>query len=129
MGHLKRTARQLLMGSRLPSSWWGPAVLAAAHYSRCAAGLEKWPRLGFGTRAMVVLNPVPRDSFAPRSFPATIFEPSERVQWGVRGVPARQAQGRSERASHRSDTPRTRVCESLTTKLGLSGGTTKNSSL
>ena len=79
VGHLKRKARQLLMGSRLPSSWWGPAVLAAAHYSRCAAGLEKWPRLGFGTRAMVVLDPEPRDSFAPRSLPATIFGPSERV--------------------------------------------------
>ena len=79
VGHLKRKARQLLIGSRLPSSWWGPAVLAAVHYSRCAAGLEKWPRLGFGTRAMVVLDPEPRDSFAPRSLPATIFGPSERV--------------------------------------------------
>ena len=79
VGYLKRKARQLLMGSRLPCSWWGPAVLAAAHYSRCAAGLEKWPRLGFGTRAMVVLDPEPRDCFAPRSVPATIFGPSERV--------------------------------------------------
>ena len=79
VGYLKRKARQLLTGSRLPSSWWGPAVLAAAHYSRCAAGLEKWPRLGFGTRAMVVVDPEPRDSFAPRSLPATIFGPSERV--------------------------------------------------
>ena len=79
MGYLKRKARQLLIGSRLPSSWWGPAILAAAHYSRCAAGLENWPRLGFGTRAMVVLDPEPRDSFAPRSLPATIFGPSERV--------------------------------------------------
>ena len=79
VGYLKRKARQLLIGSRLPSSWWGPAILAAAYYSRCAAGLEKWPRLGFGTRAMVVLDPEPRDSFAPRSLRATIFGPSERV--------------------------------------------------
>ena len=28
---------------------------------------------------MVVLDPEPRDSFAPRSMPATIFGPSERV--------------------------------------------------
>ena len=28
---------------------------------------------------MVVLDPEPRDSFAPRSLPATIFGPSERV--------------------------------------------------
>ena len=79
VGCLKRKARQLLIGSRLPSSWWGPAILAAAHYSRCAEGLENWPRLGFGTRAMVVLDPEPRDSVAPRSLPTTVFGSSERV--------------------------------------------------
>ena len=66
VGYLKRKARQLLTGSRLPSSWLGPAVLASAFYSICAAGLEEWPKLGFGTRAMVVIDPEPRDSFLPR---------------------------------------------------------------
>ena len=53
--------------------------MTAAVYSRCAAGLEDWPRIGFGTRVMVVLDPEPRNSFVPRSLPATVFGPSERV--------------------------------------------------
>ena len=109
--------------TRLPSSWWGPAVLAAAHYSR-EVGLEKWPKLGFKTRAMVVLDPEPRDCFAPRSLPATIFGPSERVS----GAYVVYQQGNLKDAMNvqdRFDVPGARVRESSTTKLGLPGGTTK----
>ena len=43
VGFVKRKARQLLTGSGLLSNWWGVASLAAASYSRCAAGLAEWP--------------------------------------------------------------------------------------
>ena len=79
VGHLKRKARYLLTGARLSSSWWGPAVKTAAYYSRCAVGLYLWPRIGFGTRVMIVTDPTPRDSFCPRSQPASVFGPSEQV--------------------------------------------------
>ena len=82
VGYLKRKARQLLTGSRLPTTWWGPAVLAAAHYSRCAAGLHPWPHLAFGTRIMSVVDPKPRNAFVPRSLPGTVFGPSSRVPGG-----------------------------------------------
>jgi hypothetical protein len=39
VGLLKARARFLLSGSRLPTSWWGLAILAAAHLFRCDAGL------------------------------------------------------------------------------------------
>ena len=83
VGFLKRKARHLLTGSRMPSCWWGTAVLAAASYSRCAAGLESWPKIPFGTRVMVVKNPVPRNAFVPRATPGTVFGPSERVPHGM----------------------------------------------
>ena len=54
-------------------------ILAAAHYSRCAVVCENWPRLGFGTRAMVVLDPEPRDIVEPRSLPTTVFGSSKKV--------------------------------------------------
>ena len=76
IGFLKRKGRQLLIGARYPSCWWGTCVLAAAFYSRCAAGLEQWPEIPYGTRAMVVQDPPPRNAFAPRSLPATVFGPS-----------------------------------------------------
>ncbi len=83
VGYLKRKGRQLLTGARLPSSWWGTAVLASAFYSRCAAGLEEWPKVPYGTRVMVVKDPAPRNAFVPRALPATVFGPSERVPGGM----------------------------------------------
>ena len=59
VGYIKRKARQLLTGARMPSSWRGMASLTAAHYSRCAAGLLRFPTLPFGTRAMMVSDPAP----------------------------------------------------------------------
>ena len=38
VGYLKRGARYLLSLNRLPTRWWGVAVLAAAHQSRAGAG-------------------------------------------------------------------------------------------
>ena len=49
VGYLKRKARYLLTGNRFPSCWWGTAVSCAAFYSRCAAGLEHWPEIPYGT--------------------------------------------------------------------------------
>ena len=82
IGYIKRKARQLLTGARLPSCWWGVACVTAAQYSRCAAGLYQWPKLGFGTRAMLVQDPKPRNAFVPRSQPCTVFGPSSRVPGG-----------------------------------------------
>ena len=83
VGFLKRKARQLLTGSRLPTCWWGTAVMAAAHISRCAAGLYAWPSIPYGTRCMVVRDPPPRNAFLPRSMPATVLGTSERVPGGL----------------------------------------------
>ena len=82
VGFIKRKARQLLIGARLPTNWWGVACLSAAWYSRCAAGLLEWPRLGFGTRVLSVTDPTPRNAFLPRALPATLFCPSHRVPGG-----------------------------------------------
>lgn len=82
VGFLKRKARQLLTGNRLSSNWWGVAVLASAHYSRCAAGFEAWPTGPFGVRAMVVQDPKSKNAFVPRSLPATVFGPSQSVPGG-----------------------------------------------
>ena len=83
IGYLKRHARYRMSGAMLPSSWWGVAVLAAASYSRCAAGLNEWPTVGFGTRVMCVKDPAPRNAFLPRSMPGTAFGPSTRVPGGL----------------------------------------------
>ena len=45
--------------------------------------MEKWPEVPYGTRVMVVKDPVPRNAFVPRSLPATVFGPSERVPGGM----------------------------------------------
>lgn len=82
VGYIKRKARQLLTGAQLPSNWWGVASACAASYARCAAGLETWPKLPFGTRVMLVQDPTARTAFTPRSVPATVFGPSERVSSG-----------------------------------------------
>ena len=82
MGYVKRKSRHLLTGSRLSSVWWGVAAKAAAYYTRCETGLCAWPKVPFGTRVMCVRDPVPRDAFAARSLPATIFGPSEEVPGG-----------------------------------------------
>ena len=73
IGFLKRKSRHLLSGSRLPTNWWGTAVVAAAYLSRCTAGLLPWPALAYGTRCMVVKDPPPRNAFAPRSMPGAII--------------------------------------------------------
>ena len=83
IGFLKRKCRHLLTGSRLTTRWWGVGVLASAFYSRCAAGLEQWPALPFGTRAMIVQDPKSRNAFVPRSWPATVFGPSTSVPGGM----------------------------------------------
>ena len=80
---MKRKCRHLLTGSRLSTKWWGVGVLAAAHYSRCAAGLEQWPKIPFGSRAMLVQDPKSRNAFTPRSLPTTVFGPSQNVPGGM----------------------------------------------
>ena len=74
VGTLKRRARYLLSGCRLPTTWWGVATLAA-QLCRADAGLEEYPKIPFGTRVMLVRDPTPRNAFAPRALPATIFGP------------------------------------------------------
>ena len=83
IGYLKRHARYRLAGAMLPTPWWGVAVLCAAPYSRCAAGLDGWPAVGFGTRVMCVRDPAPRNAFLPRALPSTAFGPSTRVPGGL----------------------------------------------
>ena len=57
----------------MPTQFWGVAVLAAAHLERVDAGLGFYPRIPFGTRGMLVTSPVPRNAWAPRAEPCTIF--------------------------------------------------------
>ena len=82
IGFIKRRSRQLLVGSALSTKWWGMSTLAAASYSRCGAEFDNWPSLPFGTRVMHVHDPPERNSFLPRSLPATIFGPAEKVPGG-----------------------------------------------
>jgi hypothetical protein len=101
---LKRRARYLPGGNRLPNNWWGVGILAAAQLCCADAGLEEYPVIPCGTTEIVVKEPPPRDAFMPRAEPATIFGPCEFVsgaswtyQHGV--VKARtniQPQGMSE---------------------------------
>ena len=79
VGIVKRRARYLLSGSRLPVNWWGVACLAAAQLCRADAGLEEYPAIPFGTRVMVVRDPPPRSAFMPRAEPGIIFGPAEHV--------------------------------------------------
>ena len=79
VGILKRRARYLLGGMRLPISWWGCAILASAQLCRADAGLEEYPVIPFGTRVMVVKDPPPKSAFNLRAMPATIFGPCEHV--------------------------------------------------
>ena len=57
-------------------------MLAAAQLSRVEAGVEEAPKLPFGTRAMVSVDPAPRNAFLPRSMPATVFGPCDSVPHG-----------------------------------------------
>ena len=82
VGYIKRRSRYLLSLTRLPTNWWGMAALAAAQLSRADAGLVNYPRIAFGTRVMVVTDPAPRNCFAPRAEPATLFGPSSSVSDG-----------------------------------------------
>ena len=82
VGMLKKRARYLLTGTRIPTRWWGVAVLAAAQLFRADAGNAKTPRIPFGTRAMVTVDPTPRNAFLPRSLPATLFGPCDDVPHG-----------------------------------------------
>ena len=82
IGFIKRKSRQLLVGSALSTKWWGMSTLAAASYSRCGAEFDNWPSLPFGARIMHVQDPPERNSFLPRSLPATIFGPAEKVPGG-----------------------------------------------
>ena len=82
VGILKRRARYLLSGCRLPTTWWAVATLAAAQLCRADAGLEEYPKIPFGTRVMLVKDPKPRNAFVPRAEPATVFGPSASVPTG-----------------------------------------------
>ena len=82
VGILKRRARYLLSGSRLPTTWWAVATLAAAQLCRADAGLEEYPKIPFGTRVMLVKDPKPKNAFVPRAEPATVFGPSASVPTG-----------------------------------------------
>ena len=64
VGILKRRARYLLSGARLPINWWGLATLAAAQLCRADAGLEEYPKIPFGTRVMLVRDPTPRNALS-----------------------------------------------------------------
>ena len=75
VGKLKSRARYLLSGCRLPTAFWGLAVLAAAQLERADASLERYPRIPFGTRAMLVRSPPHRNAFMPRAEPCTVFGP------------------------------------------------------
>ena len=59
------------------------ATLAAAQLCRADAGLEAYPKIPFGTRVMIVKDPKPRNSWAPRAEPATVFGPSSSVSGGM----------------------------------------------
>ena len=82
VGLLKRRARYLLAGSRLPTRWWGMAVLGAASLFRVDAGVADPPRIPFGTRVMANVDPAPRNAFLPRSMPATVFGPCDSTPGG-----------------------------------------------
>ena len=82
VGLLKKRARYLLRGTRLPTRWCGMAVLAAAQLYRVDAGHGSNPRVPFATRVMVNVDPQPRNAFLPRSLPATIFGPCDNVPPG-----------------------------------------------
>ena len=73
VGLLKRRCRDLLIGSRLPTRFWGMGILAAAQLERADQGVGLHPRIPFGTRGMVVTSPPPRSAWTPRSEPCTIF--------------------------------------------------------
>jgi len=83
VGILNRRSRYLLSGCRLPTNWWGLAVLAAAQLCRVDAGLGEYPAIPFGTRVMIVQNPTPRNKFVPRAEPGTVFGPSSSVSGGM----------------------------------------------
>ena len=70
VGSLKARGRMLLSGARLPTSFWGMAVLAAAHLSRYEAGLVPHPRINFGTRVMRGTHSLMR---SPRRARAPLF--------------------------------------------------------
>ena len=63
VGYLKRNARYLLARQRLPTNFWGVAVLAAAYLHRVKAGLLPPPRINFGVKAMVVQDPKPKNTW------------------------------------------------------------------
>ena len=73
VGILKRRCRYLLLGSRLPTRFWGMGILAAAQLERADLGVGQHPKTPFGTRGMVVTSPPPRSAWTPRSEPCTIF--------------------------------------------------------
>ena len=84
VGVLKRRCRYLLSGNRLPTSFWGVGVLAAAQIERAEAGVGSYPRIPFGTRGMLVTSPAPRSSWTPRAEPCTIFGSCDHIsdaQW------------------------------------------------
>ncbi|MDA8582710.1 hypothetical protein N9L68_00825 [bacterium] len=82
VGILKRRTRYLFSGCRLPTTWWAVATLAAAQLCRADAGLEEYPNKPFGTRAMIVKDPKPKNAFVPRAEPATVFGPSSSIPTG-----------------------------------------------
>ena len=82
VGLLKARGRYLLFLQRLPTRWWGVAVLAAAQLYRADAHVEAYPAIPFGTRIMCNVDPKPRNAFMPRSLPGTLFGPCDTIPGG-----------------------------------------------
>ena len=76
VGAVKLRARYLFWGARLPTRWWGMAVLAAGHLNRHEAGHAPAPK---GTRIMANIQPATRNAFMPRSLPGTCFGPCSNI--------------------------------------------------
>ena len=55
----------------------GHATLAAAQLYRADAGIAEYPKVPFGTRVMIVLDPKPKNAFANRAEIATVFGPCD----------------------------------------------------
>ena len=77
VGLIKMKARELLLRAQQTATYWGTAVLAAAHEIRAERGLDDHVPLPYGCRVMVVRDPKPRDAFAPRAELAVLLGPAD----------------------------------------------------
>ena len=79
VGALKRGARALLQQGRLPSRWWGLAILETASAQRRVQLSLPGPAVPFGSRVVAVVRPKPGDDFASRATLATAFGQADDV--------------------------------------------------